>query len=206
MNRRQGWALALTSVASLMVALDVLVVSTALSTIRVQLHASIQQLEWTVNAYSLSFAVLLMTASALGDRYGRRRLFVGGLGLFVTASAACALAPNVGCLIAARALQGAAAAVVAPLALALLSAEFPPEHRGQALGIFSGITGLAVLGGPVVGGAVTQGLARIRRQSVFALTAAFLLPNRLVRLPSNEKLNPCVLSHFSCASCSSVSH
>ena len=96
MNRRQGWALALTSVASLMVALDVLVVSTALSTIRVHLHASIQQLEWTVNAYSLSFAVLLMTASALGDRYGRRRLFAGGLGLFVTASAACALAPNVG--------------------------------------------------------------------------------------------------------------
>ncbi len=159
MNRRQGWALALTSVASLMVALDVLVVSTALSTIRVHLHASIQQLEWTVNAYSLSFAVLLMTASALGDRYGRRRLFAGGIGLFVTASAACALAPNVGCLIAARALQGAAAAVVAPLALTLLSAEFPPERRGQALGIFSGITGLAVLGGPVVGGAITQGLA-----------------------------------------------
>ncbi len=151
--------LGLTSVASLMVALDTLVVSTALSTIRVHLSASIEALEWTVNAYSLSFAVLLMTAAVLGDRFGRKRLFVAGVGLFTAASAACALARSVGWLVAARAVQGAGAAVVMPLALALLSAAFPAQQRAKALGIFSGVAGLAVLGGPVVGGAVTQGLA-----------------------------------------------
>ncbi len=159
MTTKQRWVLALTSVSSLMVALDVTVVSTALSTIRLHLDASIEQLEWTVNAYGLSFAVLLMSASALGDRYGRRRLYAAGMGLFVAASAACALAPSVGWLIAARAVQGAGAAVVAPMSLALLSAAFPVERRGAALGIFGGITGIAVLAGPVVGGAVTQGLA-----------------------------------------------
>jgi EmrB/QacA subfamily drug resistance transporter len=142
-----------------MIALDALVVTTALSTIRLDLGASIEQLEWTVNAYTLSFAVLLMTGAALGDRFGRRRLFTAGLGLFVAASAGCALAPDVGWLIAARAVQGTGAALVMPLALALLSAAFPPERRAWALGIFSGVTGLAVLGGPVVGGAITQGIA-----------------------------------------------
>jgi EmrB/QacA subfamily drug resistance transporter len=155
----QTWVLALASVGSLMVALDALVVTTALSTIRLDLGASIEQLEWTVNAYTLSLAVLLMTGAALGDRFGRRRLFTVGLGLFVAASAGCALAPDVGWLIAARAVQGTGAALVMPLALALLSAAFPPERRAWALGIFSGVTGLAVLGGPVVGGAITQGIA-----------------------------------------------
>src|SRR5713226_8905761 len=155
----RAWVLVLASVASFMVALDALVVSTALSTIRLHLGASIEALEWTVNAYTLSFAVLLMTGSALGDRFGRRRLFVAGLGLFVAASAACALAPNVGWLIAARAIQGCGAALVMPLAVTQLSAVFPPEQRGRALGAFSGVTGLAVLSGPVVGGAITQGLA-----------------------------------------------
>ena len=153
------WVLALTSVASLMVALDALVVTTALSTIRVDLGASIEQLEWTVNAYNLSFAVLLMTAAAVGDRFGRRRMFVAGLGLFVAASAACALAPDVGWLIAARAVQGVGAAMITPVALALLSANYPAELRGKAMGLFAGITGLAVLGGPVVGGAIAQGAA-----------------------------------------------
>jgi EmrB/QacA subfamily drug resistance transporter len=153
------WVLVLTSIASLMVALDALVVTTALSSIRLDLHASIEQLEWTVNAYTLSFAVLMMTAAALGDRFGRRRWFVTGVGLFTAASAACALAPGVGWLIAARAVQGAGAALVMPLALALLSAAFPPERRAAALGLFSGVTGLAVLAGPVVGGAITQGIA-----------------------------------------------
>ena len=151
--------LALASVASFMVALDALVVSTALSTIRHDLGASIETLEWTVNAYTLSFAVLLMTGAALGDRFGRRRMFVGGLGLFAAASAACALAPTANWLIAARAIQGAGAALVTPLAMALLIAAFPPEARGKALGIFSGLTGLAVLSGPVVGGAISQGIA-----------------------------------------------
>jgi MFS family permease len=158
-SHKQRWVLVLASIASLMVALDVTVVSTALSSIRLHLGASIDQLEWTVNAYGLSFAVLLMTGAALGDRFGRRRLFAGGLALFVAASAACALAGSVGALIAARAVQGAGAAVIAPTSLALLSAAFPPEARGRALGIFGGITGLAVVAGPVVGGAVTQGLA-----------------------------------------------
>src|SRR5919198_3681333 len=153
------WVLALTSVASLMVALDALVVSTALSTIRVDLGASIEQLEWTVNAYNLSFAVLLMTAAVIGDRLGRRRVFAGGLGLFVVASAACALSPDVGWLIAARAVQGGGGALVMPLAMALLSAAFPRNERGKALGIFSGLTGLALIAGPVVGGAIAQGLA-----------------------------------------------
>lgn len=155
----QRWVLALTSIASLMVALDQLVVATALSTIRQDLDASIEALEWTVNAYSLSFAVLLMTATALGDRWGRRRMFAVGFGLFAVASAACALAPGIGWLIAARAVQGAGGAFVMPLAMALLSAAFPAERRGRALGIFSGLTGLAVLGGPVVGGAITEGIA-----------------------------------------------
>jgi EmrB/QacA subfamily drug resistance transporter len=155
----QTWVLALTSIAALMVALDALVVTTALSTIRLHLHASIGQLEWTVNAYGLSFAVLLMTGSALGDRFGRRRVFTAGLGLFTAASAACALAPDVGSLIVARAVQGAGAAMVMPVALTQLSAAFPPERRAWALGIFSSVTGLAVLGGPVVGGAITQGIS-----------------------------------------------
>jgi EmrB/QacA subfamily drug resistance transporter len=153
------WVLVLTSVASLMVALDALVVTTALPTIRRDLGASIEQLEWTVNAYGLSFAVLLMTGAALGDRFGRRRMFTAGLALFTAASAACGLAPDVGWLIAARAVQGAGAALVMPLAMAQLSAAFPPEERGKALGIFSGVAGLAVLGGPVVGGAIADGLA-----------------------------------------------
>ena len=159
MRTRPGWVLAVASVASLMVALDALVVTTALSTIRVHLGASVQELEWTVNAYTLSFAVLLMTGAALGDRFGRRRLFALGLGLFSLASAACALAPSIGWLIGARAVQGVGAALVMPLSLTLVSEAYPPERRARALGMFSGVTGLAVLGGPVVGGAITQGIA-----------------------------------------------
>jgi EmrB/QacA subfamily drug resistance transporter len=155
----QGWALGLASAASFMVVLDLLIVATALSTIRRDLGASIEQLEWTVNAYTLTFAVLLMTAAALGDRFGRRRLFAAGLGLFAVASAACALSPSVGWLIAARAVQGAGAALVMPLALALLNAAFPPQRRGWAMGVFGGVTGLAALVGPVLGGAITQGIA-----------------------------------------------
>ncbi len=135
---KRTWVLALTSVASFMVALDALVVTTALNTMRADLGASIEALEWTVNAYNLSFAVLLLTGAALGDRWGRRRMFAVGLGLFVVASAACALAGNVGWLIAARAVQGAGGALVMPLAMALLGAAFPRETRGKALGISAG--------------------------------------------------------------------
>jgi len=153
-----GWVVALTAIGSLMAALDTLVVSTALSTIRRDLGASVQQLEWTVNAYNLSFAVLLITAAALGDRYGRRSFYAIGLGLFAGASALSALAPSVGWLIATRALQGAGAALVLTLGLALLSAAFPPERRGTAIGLFSAVTGIAVASGPLVGGAIAEGL------------------------------------------------
>jgi EmrB/QacA subfamily drug resistance transporter len=152
------WVVVLTAIGSLMAALDTLVVSTALSRIRLDLGASVGQLEWTVNAYNLSFAVLLITGAALGDRYGRRNLYAAGLGLFALASAAGALAPNVGVLIGARALQGAGSALIMPLGLALLSAAFPAEKRGAAIGIFSAITGIAVASGPLVGGAVVQGI------------------------------------------------
>jgi EmrB/QacA subfamily drug resistance transporter len=157
-QRATAWVIALTGIGSLMAALDTLVVSTALSTIRLDLGASVQELEWTVNAYNLSFAVSLIAAAALGDRYGRRRLYAAGLTLFALASAACALAPNVGWLIGARAVQGLGAALLLTLGLALLSAAFPPERRGTAIGIFSAVTGIAVASGPLVGGAVVEGI------------------------------------------------
>jgi EmrB/QacA subfamily drug resistance transporter len=155
----QGWVLTLTSVASFMVSLDTQVVATALPVIRVHLHASLAALEWTVNAYTLTFAVLLLPGAALGERLGRRRMLAVGMGLFTAASAACAVAPNAGALIAARAVQGAGGALVLPLAFALLSAGFPPQRRAWAIGIFTAVTGLAVAAGPVVGGAVAQGIA-----------------------------------------------
>src|SRR5213083_1842408 len=136
------WVVALTGIGSLMAALN---------TIRLDLGASPAQLEWTVNAYNLSFAVLLITGAALGDRYGRRNMYALGLGLFTAASAACALAPGVGWLIVARAVQGAGSAMVVPLAMASLAAAFPAEQRARALGLFSGVTGLATVGGPLVG-------------------------------------------------------
>src|SRR5918996_274637 len=138
-----AWVVALTAIGSLMAALDTLVVSTSLNAIRLDLGASVEQLEWTLNAYNLSFAVLLITAAALGDRYGRRAFYAIGLGLFAAASAAAALAPSVGFLVAARAAQGAGAALVLTLGLTLLTAAFPPEKRGAAIGLFSAVTGLA---------------------------------------------------------------
>src|SRR3954463_10626722 len=129
---KQRWVLFLMSGCALMVALDQLVVATALTTMQRALHASLQTLEWTVNAYGLSFAVLLMTASALGDRWGRRRVYTAGLLVFAAWSAACALAPGMGWLVAGRALQGLGAAMVLPLAMALLAATFPPAQRGKA--------------------------------------------------------------------------
>jgi len=182
----QRWVLALTSIGALMVALDALVVASALSTIRRDLGASIEQLEWTVNAYSLSFAVLLMTAAAVGERWGRRRAFAAGIALFTVASAACALAPSVPWLIAARTVQGAGAAAAMPLAMGLLGAAFPPERRGWAIGIFTGVTGLAVLGGPMIGGAVTEGLAW---QWIFWINVpvgAVVLPLVLRRIPESR--------------------
>jgi len=153
------WVLGLASGTGVLVALDTLIVSTALTTIRRQLGASVADLEWTVNAYVLSFAVLLMTGAALGDRFGRKRMFASGLALFAVASAACALSDTVGWLIAARALQGAGAALMAPLALALLSTAFPPQARAKALGIFGGVVAFGIVLGPLVGGAVVEGIS-----------------------------------------------
>jgi EmrB/QacA subfamily drug resistance transporter len=159
MTSTQAWVLALTSSGSFMIALDSTVVTTALSTIRRDLGASVATLEWTVNAYVLSFAVLLMTGAALGDRFGRRRMFIAGLALFAAASAACGLSSGIGALIAARAVQGAGAALVMPLSLTQLSAAFSAAQRGTALGLYSGVVGLATLSGPFIGGAIAQGLA-----------------------------------------------
>jgi EmrB/QacA subfamily drug resistance transporter len=153
-----AWVVVLTALGSFMGALDTLVVSTALPTLRLDLGASIEQLEWTVNAYNLSFAVLLIPAAALGDRFGRRRLYALGLVGFALASAAAAVSPDVGWLIGARAVQGVTAAFMMSLGLALLSAAFPAERRGTAIGLFSAVTGIAVASGPLVGGAVVNGL------------------------------------------------
>jgi EmrB/QacA subfamily drug resistance transporter len=159
MDARQRWTLILTSVAALMVGLDLTVVTTALNTIRVDLGASVAELDWTINAYTLTIGMLLLTAAAVGDRLGRRRVLAAGLAVFTAASAACALAPSVAALIAARAAQGVGTAMVLPQALALLAAAFGPETRAKAMGLFAGITGLAILAGPVIGGLVVQGLA-----------------------------------------------
>ncbi|MFF3172847.1 DHA2 family efflux MFS transporter permease subunit [Streptomyces sp. NPDC057900] len=153
------WALVITSVAGFMAALDNLVVTTALPSIRESLGGELGELEWTVNAYTLTFAVLLMLGASLGDRFGRRRLFVIGLTVFTGASAAAALSPGINELIAFRAVQGVGAAVMMPLTLTLLTAAVPPARRGAALGIFSAVTGLAVASGPLVGGSLTEHLS-----------------------------------------------
>jgi len=158
-RRRNGWTLGIVSVALFMVVLDNLVVSVALPTIHRDLGASIESLEWTVNAYVLAYAVLLLTGAALGDRFGRKRMFIAGLALFTAASAGAALAPSTDLLVAARAVQGAGAAVVTPLTLTLLAEAFPRERRGMAIGVWSGISGIAVALGPLVGGAVVQGIS-----------------------------------------------
>src|SRR5437868_14237433 len=158
-KRSAIWTLAITSVALFMVSLDNLVVTTAVPVIRRDLHATISQLEWTVNAYTLTFAVLLLTGAALGDRFGRRRLFACGLLLFTAASAAAALSTSANALDIARAAQGVGGAIVTPLTLTILAAAVPRERRGLALGIWGGIGGLAIAIGPLVGGAIVNGVS-----------------------------------------------
>jgi EmrB/QacA subfamily drug resistance transporter len=153
------WTLAITSVAVFMVTLDNLVVTTAIPVIRQDLHAGLSGLQWTVNAYTLTFAVLLLTGAALGDRFGRRRLLAIGIAIFTAASAGAALAPSIVALDVARALQGVGGAIVMPLTLTVLSAAVPPARRGVALGIWGGISGLAVALGPLVGGAIVSGIS-----------------------------------------------
>ena len=158
MRSRTAWTFAITSVALFMVALDNLVVTTALPVIKVDLGASLSALEWMVNAYTLTFAVLLLTGAALGDRFGRRRMFILGLFIFTAGSAAAALAPSSDVLILARAIQGVGGAFVTPLSLTILSGAVPPERRAVALGAWGGIAGLAIAIGPLVGGAIAEGV------------------------------------------------
>ena len=176
------WTFAITSVAVFMATLDNLVVTTALPVIRKDLHATVESLEWTVNAYTLTFAVLLLTGAALGDRFGRRRMLAIGLGIFTVSSAAAALAPSAGALIAARAAQGVGGAIVTPLTLTILSAGVPANRRGAFIGAWSGIAGLAVAFGPLVGGAVVSGISW---QWIFWLNVPIgvvLIPLTLARL------------------------
>jgi EmrB/QacA subfamily drug resistance transporter len=157
-SRRLGWVLGLTSIGYFMVILDSVVVITALPRMQRDLHVSLSSLQWTLNAYGIAFAAGIITAAALGDRFGRRRVFTVGLALFTVASVACALAPNLSELIGARTVQGLGAAAVLPLSLTILTAAFPIERRGMIVGIYGGLAGLAVAMGPIVGGAVTQGI------------------------------------------------
>ena len=178
---RTAWTFVITSIALFMVVLDNLVVSTALPVIRVDLGASIEQLEWIVNAYTFTFAVFLLTGAALGDRFGRKRMFIIGLAIFTGASAMAALAPSTEWLIAARALQGMGGAIVTPLTLTILSGAVSSERRGAALGAWSGIAGFAVAMGPLVGGAVVEGISW---QWVFWLN----VPVGLILLPLATQL------------------
>jgi EmrB/QacA subfamily drug resistance transporter len=156
---RPVWTMLLAPVGVFLTSLDIVVVATALPVVRTHLHASLADLEWTINAYNLVLACLLMTGAALGDRFGRRRMFVAGLVVFSLASAAAALSTTSGELIMARVVQGAGAAVVMPLTLTLIIDAFPAARRGVAIGIWGGVSGLGVAAGPVVGGAITEGLS-----------------------------------------------
>src|SRR5712691_2840985 len=158
-RRRLGWVLGLTSTAYFMVALDATVVATSLPRMQADLHVGFTSLQWTLNSYGIAFAAGIITAAALGDRFGRRLIFNFGLVLFTIASGACALAPNASELITARTVQGLGGAIVLPLSLTILTTAFPAERRGTIIGIYGGLAGLAVACGPLVGGAVTQGLS-----------------------------------------------
>ena len=150
------WTFVVVSVAVFMASLDNLIVTTALPVIKAALGASLQELQWTVNAYTLTFAVLLLTGAALGDRFGRKRMFIVGISIFTAGSALAALAPSIGILISARAIQGMGGAIVTPLTLTILSAAVSPARRGLALGVWSGVGCLAIAIAPVVGGAIVE--------------------------------------------------
>jgi EmrB/QacA subfamily drug resistance transporter len=152
------WVLVLTSTAYFMVILDTGALFAALPRMQRDLHAGLASAQWAVNSYGIAFAAGILTAAALGDRFGRRRLFCLGLTLFTLSSAACALAPTAAELIAARTVQGLGAAAVLPLSLTILTTAVPPHRRGLIVGIYGGLAGLAVASGPVVGGVVTEGL------------------------------------------------
>ncbi|MFD4510888.1 DHA2 family efflux MFS transporter permease subunit [Streptomyces sp. NPDC058457] len=185
-----AWAVAITSVAGFVTALDNLIVTTALPSIRKDLGGGLEDLEWTVSAYTLTFAVLLMFGASLGDRFGRRRMFALGLAIFTTASAGAALAPGMAELIAARAAQGVGAAIVTPLTLTLLSAAVPAERRGAAFGIWGAASGIAVATGPLIGGTLTEHLSW---QWIFWVNVPIglaLIPLALLRLDESHGPHP----------------
>jgi EmrB/QacA subfamily drug resistance transporter len=155
-RRTTMWTFVVVSVAVFMASLDNLIVTTALPVIKAELQASLQGLQWTVNAYTLTFAVLLLTGAALGDRFGRKRMFIVGICIFTGGSALAALAPSIEVLIVARAIQGMGGAIVTPLTLTILSAAVQPARRGVALGVWSGVGCLAIAIAPVVGGAIVE--------------------------------------------------
>ncbi len=186
----RAWTVTLAGIGSLLCALDVVVVSTALPSLRTDLGASLSDLEWTINAYNLAFAALMLTGAALGDRFGRRRMFAGGVAVFTLASVAAALSDGVGQLIVARVVQGAGAAVMLPLTLTLISEVFLAEKRGVAIGLWGGIGGLGVAAGPVLGGAVTEGMSW---EWIFWLNVplgAVMIPLALLKLRESRGPRP----------------
>src|SRR6187551_449294 len=155
-ENRKWWTLAAVSFGLFMIMLDNTIVNVALPSIQRSLHIGLSELEWIVNGYALTFAVLMLTGGKLADMLGRRRMFIVGLAIFTLSSLACGLAPNAHFLIGARVVQGVGAALMNPATLSIITATFPPRQRGMAIGIWAGVSAMALAIGPLVGGLITE--------------------------------------------------